>query len=111
MVSVPVRLVAVLLGAAASETVLLPVPPAPDWMVRKASLLDAVHLQEAVVVTVTESAPPAAPIDWAVELRLRVQAGPLVIVNVWVKSSAPLDFTRTVQMPGSVAGAAPAIRN
>src|SRR5438105_4022114 len=68
IVSVPARLVLALLEPTLRSTKPLPVPLAPDWMVTKAALLDAVQLHEGAVVTDTEISPPPEPIDCEAEL-------------------------------------------
>ena len=64
MVSVPLRGVASSCRATVNLTVPPPLPVAPDVIVNHASLLAAVHVQPASVVTATSvPAPPDALID------------------------------------------------
>lgn len=61
-----------MLAATVNVTVPLPLPLAPDTTVVHVAPLVAVHAQLVPLVTVTVPPPPAAPIDWAVGLIVKV---------------------------------------
>ena len=63
IVSVPLRALVVEFAAAENATVPLPEPLAPDVIVNHESLLAAVQLQPASVVTPVDPVPPAAVTD------------------------------------------------
>jgi hypothetical protein len=62
-VIVPVRLALPVLAATLNDTVAVPVPLAALVTVIQLAVLDAVHAQPAMVVTVNDPVPPAAGTD------------------------------------------------
>src|SRR4051794_30645245 len=103
-VNVADRAAVVVFAAAVNVTVPPPVPVAPVAMTTHPALLDAVHAQPALVVTVTVPDPPAAAKDWLAGEMLKAHPAP-ACVTVKV-----LPATVKVPVRGVVAVVAAAVK-
>jgi hypothetical protein len=85
MIKLPVRCVALVLGAMVKLTEPAPEPVAPLVTVIQAAALAAVQLQPLVVVTAVDPVPPAAVTVWLVGESENEHADAFcVTVNVWL---------------------------
>ena len=75
IVAVPVRAADDPFAATLIWTAPSPAPPAPALIVSHGAWLVAVHAQPPPASTVSETGPPAAPIDWLVDDRENVHSG------------------------------------